>query len=75
MVEAIRKGLHDNIQETTWLDEMSRTNAIKKLKNISTLVAVPDAQLNIQTIENSYKDVININILNQIRSMMAIFKQ
>lgn len=56
-VEDIRDALIDILQEASWLDEITKNEAIKKAKAIKAYIGYPNEQEEIDKLEEYYKDL------------------
>lgn len=57
MIEDVKMGFIDMIQESTWLNEESKKVAVQKVKNIKSMIGYPDFFEPPGTLDRSFKDV------------------
>ncbi|CCD64806.1 NEPrilysin metallopeptidase family [Caenorhabditis elegans] len=57
MIEDVKMGFIDMIQESTWLNEESKKVAVQKVKNIKSMIGYPDFFEPPGTLDRSFKDL------------------
>jgi len=57
MFEALKETIVNSIQESDWLDSISRKNAIRKAKNLQSNLVCPDIYFNTTFLKNSVPPV------------------